>query len=308
MDKLMQLQLNKTITVAPGPPVLFVGSGVDHNQVKIQIAPFNNSGVEYVDHFQFWYYRHGWESITLENETISTDNSVTYTSVKPGDLYYYHATAVRNNVSSIPSRRQYRTPPSPIIELNVLEVTNSSFLLNWTLPDSEISTYNNIEIYEAGTKIVTLSKNTNEYRMENYVASHMASLQVFTVTGEPFPAKSVPKIVSVLTKPARVDPETIEIKQIGDKVELRLTWKKPSGYFNGYTVTVQYHAGSKMKDSAYEIAFDKLEYVLKRPQHDFLMPGMAYKGTGLYFLGICGFYFLLNLWDVLDLEIYPYLQ
>ena len=289
MENFTSIIMNKTITVAPGPPILTVGSGMDHHQVKIKMAPFNNSDLGYVDYYRYWYYRDGDETIIRENDTLTTSDPTTYTTVKPGDLYYYNAFAVRKGIQSITAVRGYRTPPSAITELTVSDVTNSSFLLKWTLPDTEDTAYENIEIYAAEIKIVTLSKNTNEFWVRDYTPSQMAVLHVFTVTDEPYKAKSAPKIISARTKPARVDPEMIVINQIDDKPELLLTWKKPGGYFNGYTVTIEYDDGSKKRESTQQIAYDKLKYVMKRPQHEYLRPGVAYKGRVRQSNSIFGF-------------------
>ena len=100
--------------------------------------------------------------------------------VKPGELYYFNAVAIRNKISSGTSIRGYRTPPLPVSGLSVSDVTNSSFLLNWTLPNLEQTEFDKIEIYEAGQKLATLSKNSNSFLFENYEPSHLALLHVFT--------------------------------------------------------------------------------------------------------------------------------
>lgn len=122
------------------------------------------------------------QDILRENETLSTENPSTFTVVKPGELYYFNAIAIRKNTSSEKSIKGYRTPPIPVSGLSVSDVTNSSFLLNWTLPNLEQTEFDKIEIFEAGQKIATLSDNSNSFLFENYEPSHLALLHVFTAT------------------------------------------------------------------------------------------------------------------------------
>ena len=101
------------------------------------------------------------------------------------------------------------------------------------------------------------------------------------VTSDPFQARSAPKIISVRTKPARVDPDTFNITQVGDFLELRLDWEKPPGYFIGYTLTVEYHDGKQVREQVTKISYDATDFLIEKPDHNFLMAGMAYKGTWL---------------------------
>ena len=80
------------------------------------------------------------------------------------------------------------------------------------------------------------------------------------------------------TKPARVAPETFNITQVGDFLELRLEWEKPPGYFIGYTFTVEYHDGKQAREQTTKISYDTTDFLIEKPDHNFLMAGMAYKG------------------------------
>jgi hypothetical protein len=125
-------------------------------------------------------------------------------------LYYYKAIAVRNGIESQESFRGYRTPPDTVSDITVTDITNSSFILHWTLPDPEKTSYEAIEIFEAETKIATLSKNSLQFNVTNYGPSILAVLHIFTVTGTPYKVYSAPKIISVRTLPARVQDAVVE--------------------------------------------------------------------------------------------------
>ena len=174
---LFETVFEKTIRFAPGPPVLTVGSGATNKEVKIQLAPFNHSDLSLVDEFQFWYHGALDETVIRENETLSSDNPTTFTVVKPGDLNYYYAYAVKNGLRSTLAKRAYRTSPNVVKNLVVHTVTNSSFVLNWTLPDDSTTTFHFVEIYDGGEKLVTLGKNFTSYSVTDYPPSALATLQ-----------------------------------------------------------------------------------------------------------------------------------
>ena len=76
------------ITIAPGPPIIVVSSGLTAEKVNIRFAPFNNGDISQIDEYKFWYYQDGRESIILEN-TSFIDTTSTFTTVKGRVRNYY---------------------------------------------------------------------------------------------------------------------------------------------------------------------------------------------------------------------------
>ena len=95
------------------------------------------------------------------------------------------------------------------------------------------------------------------------------------MTEGPSKALSAPEIISVRTKPARIDPEDFTIEQIDEISTLKLKWKRPTGYFIGYTMTV--YGEEQTALGSVNIPVEKTEFILRQSELEFLRPGMAYR-------------------------------
>ncbi|XP_056421478.1 receptor-type tyrosine-protein phosphatase beta-like [Hyla sarda] len=165
--------------------------------------------------------------ILLNGRLISTLNTnYTFEGLSPGNVYTVVVSTLVSDIQGEGSKTEVTTKPGAVKSLSAVNITTTSFSLNWLPPEGGVSTY---QILINGRLISTL--NTN-YTVEGLSPGNVYTIMVSTLIGD---IQGEGSKTEVTTKPGAV--KNLSAVNI-TTTSFSLNWLPPEGGVSAYQILI----------------------------------------------------------------------